>query len=109
MALFGQEFNYANIIGLPLVMGLAVDYGVWYAHRRDDLPDRSPWRVTRVAGRAILLAAGTTVAGLGAITLASYQGVSTMGTSITLGLVSCVVAALLVSPALAQLLFRSRS
>ncbi|MBN2496214.1 MAG: MMPL family transporter [Deltaproteobacteria bacterium] len=109
MAGLGIEFNYANIIGLPLVMGLAMDYGVWFAHRRDDMPEQSPWTVARVAGRAILLAAGTTLAGLGAITLASYKGVASMGVAITLGLVSCVLAALLISPAIAQLLFRGRA
>ncbi len=108
MWLSGMEFNFANIIGLPLVMGLAVDYGVWFAHRHHDHPDRNGWQIARLAGRAILLAAGTTLAGLGAITLASYRGVSTMGVAITIGLLCCVTAALLVSPAIAQLLFRRK-
>jgi predicted RND superfamily exporter protein len=100
------KFNYANIIALPLMIGLAVDYGVWFGHRRHELKNLSPWRVARQAGRAITLAAGTTVAGLGAITLAQYRGLSSLGLSITIGLCCCLVAALVLSPALAQLLFR---
>ncbi len=100
-----MKFSYANIIALPLVIGLAVDYGVWFAHRRRDLPGVSPWRVAVVAGRAILLAAGTTLAGLGAIILAEYRGIATMGYAVTIGLVCCVTAALLISPAITQLLF----
>lgn len=108
MSLGGMSFNFANLIGLPLVMGLAVDYGVWYAHRRRDFPDVSGWTVARRAGKAILLAAVTTLAGLGAITLASYRGIASMGVAVTIGLVSCVVAALLISPAITELLFRRR-
>ena len=109
MALGGMKFSYANIIALPLVMGLAVDYGVWFAHRRSEMEGQSPWRVAVVAGRAILLAAGTTLAGLGAISLASYRGIASMGISVTLGLVCCVTAALLVSPAMAHMLFGRKS
>ena len=100
------KFNYANIIAFPLMIGLAVDYGVWFGHRRLELNDLSPWRVAQRAGRAILLAASTTLAGLGAIMLAQYRGISTLGVTITIGLCCCLLAALVVSPALAQVLFR---
>ena len=102
-------FNYANIIAFPLMIGLAVDYGVWFGYRRLELRDLSPWQVARKAGRAITLAAGTTLAGLGAIMLASYQGISLLGVTITIGLCCCLVAALVVSPALTQLLFRRKN
>ena len=105
MAMTEMKFSYANIIALPLVIGLAVDYGVWFAHRRRELPEMSPWRVAIVAGKAILLAAGTTLAGLGAIILAEYRGIASMGVAVTIGLVCCVTAALLISPAITQLLF----
>jgi uncharacterized protein len=108
IATIGMEFSYANIIALPLVMGLAIDYGVWYAHRRRERPDLAPWQVAGLAGRAILLAAGTTLAGLGAITLASYRGVANMGISVTIGLLCCVMAALLVSPAVSEVFFGRR-
>ena len=100
------KFNYANIIALPLVIGLAVDYGVWFGYRRLELKELSPWGVAQKAGRAITLAAGTTLAGLGAIMLARYQGISLLGVTITIGLCCCLVAALVVSPALTQVLFR---
>ena len=104
MALVGLKYNYANIIALPLVIALAVDYGVWFSHRWRELPNHTPLQVTRIAGKVILLAAGTELAGLGAITLASYRGVSTLGVDITLGLLCCLPATLLVAPAIGQLL-----
>jgi predicted RND superfamily exporter protein len=61
-----------------------------------------------VAGKVIALAAGTELAGLGAITLASYRGVSTMGVAITIGLCCCLPATLFVAPTIAQLLGRRK-
>jgi predicted RND superfamily exporter protein len=104
MALGGLRYNYANIIALPLVIALAVDYGVWYSHRWRELENRSPLQVTRIAGKVIALAAGTELAGLGAITLARYRGVSTLGVDITLGLLCCLAATLLIAPAIGQIL-----
>ncbi|MEY2681084.1 MAG: hypothetical protein RL661_1315 [Pseudomonadota bacterium] len=108
MAIGGLRYNYANIIALPLVIALAVDYGVWYSHRWTALKGQSPLAVTWDAGKVIALAAGTELAGLGAITLASYRGVAGLGVDITLGLLSCLLATLLVAPAIGQLIGSKR-
>jgi len=102
MAAFGMTFNYANIVGVPIVMALAVDYGVWFAMRRRERSDVSVWSTATVASRAILLAAGTTVAGLGAIMMGRYRGVASMGACVTLGLVCCLLAARVVAPAVSE-------
>jgi len=109
LAVFDIRFGYANIIGVPMVMALAVDYGIWFAHRFKELSDYSAWGASAVASKAIMLAAGTTFAGLGAITFAEYRGVSMMGVCITIGLLCCVVAARFVSPAVAQVLGGKRA
>jgi predicted RND superfamily exporter protein len=106
--LAGISFNYANIIALPLMIGFSMDYGVWFGYRRLELKDLSPWRVLQRAGRAITLAAATTLAGLGAIVMARYQGISLLGVTITIGLCCCLVAALVVAPSLTQVLFRRK-
>lgn len=108
MAVGGLRYNYANIIALPLVIALAVDYGVWYSHRWRELRGASPLAITLNAGKVIALAAGTELAGLGAITLASYRGVSSLGVDITIGLICCLAATLLVAPAIGQLIDSSR-
>ncbi|MGJ0484183.1 MAG: sterol transporter cytoplasmic membrane protein BstA [Methylomicrobium sp.] len=104
MALGGIRFNYANMVALPMVIALAVDYGVWFNYRWNELKGYPPLRVSLAAGKVIGLAAGTELAGLGAITLASYRGVSSLGVSITIGLVCCLIATLVVAPAIGQLL-----
>lgn len=104
MALSGVTYNFANIVALPLVIALAVDYGVWFSYRWGELKGHTPLQVSLAVGKAIGLAAGTTLAGLGAITLASYRGMSSLGVSITLGLLCCLLATLIVAPAIGQLL-----
>ncbi len=104
MALFGIRFNYANMVALPMVIALAVDYGIWFNYRWSELKGCTPLQVTLAAGRVIALAAGAELAGLGAIMLASYRGVSSMGESITIGLLCCLAATLIVAPAIGQLL-----
>jgi uncharacterized protein len=108
MALNGIRYNYANIVALPLVIALAVDYGVWFSYRWSELKHRTPLQVSLAIGKAIGLAAGTSLAGLGAITLASYRGVSSLGLSITIGLLCCLTATLVVAPAIGQLLDSKR-
>lgn len=108
MALGGIRYNYANIVALPLVIAMAVDYGVWFSYRWSELKHRTPLQVSLAVGKAIGLAAGTSLAGLGAITLASYRGVSYLGLSITIGLLCCLTATLVVAPAIGQLIDSKR-
>ena len=108
MALCGIRYNFANIVALPLVIALAVDYGVWFSYRWGELKGHTPLQVSLAAGKVIGLAAGTELAGLGAITLASYRGVSSLGVSITIGLLCCLTATLVVAPAIGQLLDSKR-
>ncbi|MBF6649368.1 sterol transporter cytoplasmic membrane protein BstA [Methylobacter sp. BlB1] len=108
MALGDIRYNYANIVALPLVIALAVDYGVWFSYRWSELKDCTPLQVSLAAGKVIGLAAGTELAGLGAITLASYRGVSSLGLSITIGLLCCLTTTLIVAPAIGQLIDSKR-
>jgi predicted RND superfamily exporter protein len=104
MAFSGIRYNYANIIALPMVIALAVDYGVWFNYRWSELKGHTPLQISLAVGKVIGLAAGTELAGLGGITLASYRGVSSLGISITIGLLCCLIATLIVNPAIGQLL-----
>ncbi|MGY6275428.1 sterol transporter cytoplasmic membrane protein BstA [Methylomonas sp. MgM2] len=104
MALADIPYNFANIVALPLVLALAVDYGVWFSYRWSEMKTESPMQVSLAVSKAIGLAAGTSLAGLGAISLASYRGVSSMGITITIGLLCCLIATFFVAPAIGQLI-----
>ena len=103
MVLFGISHNYANIIALPLIIGLAVDYGVFITHRLRAEQNQQPFVTIQRAGRAVILAALTTLAGIGAICLGEHQGAASLGKVLILGIVSCLVAAIVVLPVMASL------
>lgn len=104
----GYKYNYANIIALPLLMALALDYGIWFAHRYDEMKDYGPWQIVKLAGIPIMVAALTTMAGIGALSVAKYRGISTLGIAVIIGLVCCLGCALAISPAVAQLFGRRK-
>jgi len=102
MVLFRISHNYANIIALPLIIGLAVDYGVFITHRLR-IEDVSPFVTVQRAGRAVILAALTTLAGIGAICMAEHRGAASLGVVLILGICCCLAAAVLVLPVFAFL------
>ncbi|MBN1676891.1 MAG: MMPL family transporter [Kiritimatiellae bacterium] len=95
----GLPYNYASMAGLPLLLGLGVVYGVHIVHRWLENPRVSAFAAVATAGRGVMFAALTTVAGLGSITFARHKGVSSFGWVILLGILTCLAAAMLVLPA----------
>ena len=108
MAITGASFNYANIVALPLVLGLAVDYGVFITYRLREDEARPPAEVMRVAARPVAMAAITTMAGIGALVWGAHQGIASLGQVLLMGIAACLLAALIVLPSVATLTRRAR-
>jgi len=92
------DHNYANIIALPLVIGLAVDYGVFITHRLYESRKVHPFATMEKAGLPVIMAALTTAAGIGAICLARHRGAASLGEALLYGIACCLVAAIVVLP-----------
>ncbi len=91
-------FNPANIITLPLVIGIGVAFGVYTVDRyRENL---SPAIFSTSTGKAILLSALTTIFGFGSLALASHRGIASLGLLMTIGVVMCLITSLYVCPAI---------
>ncbi|MEJ2201407.1 MAG: MMPL family transporter, partial [Desulfuromonadaceae bacterium] len=93
MGWLGMEFNLFNIVATILVIGLAVDYGIFMVCREEEDGERT----TR---RAVLVAGLTTLAGFGALVFAEHPALHSIGTSVLLGIGGAVPTALLLIPAL---------
>jgi uncharacterized protein len=97
-------FNPANIMTLPLVIGVGVTSGIHILNRFAE--EQQPGILAKSTGLAILVSALTTVAGFGSLVLAKHQGIRSLGCVMSVGTATCMVAALSFLPALMTVLVR---
>ena len=102
MGLVGIDLNPANLIGIPLILGIAVDYGVHIMH--DALERPGPYRISASTANSVLVDALTTVLGFGALMVASHKGLESLGRVLTLGVTTCTLTSLVLLPAVLTLL-----
>ena len=105
-ALAGMPLNFANVIALPLLLGIGVDSGIHVIHRfRTDLPDGKNILATSSA-RAVLVSSLTTMGGVGNLALSPHAGTASLGLLLTLGIGVTLACMLLVLPALLTVIGR---
>lgn len=98
MGLLGIDLNPANLIGIPLILGIAVDYGVHIVH--DALERPGPYRISASTANSVLVDALTTILGFGALMVADHKGLESLGRVLTLGVTACTVTSLVFLPIL---------
>lgn len=98
MRLLGLSFNFANLVAIPLIIGVGIDNGVHMVHRLRQEGKEGISVVLRHTGRAILIASMTTMIGFGSLALASHRGLASLGTVLLLGVGSCLVTSTIVLP-----------
>ncbi len=103
MGLFGLPLNPANMIALPLIVGVGVDNGVHVLHDYLGRP-RRPYALGRSTGRGILVTALTTVLGFGTLTVSGHRGLAGLGLVLALGVGGCTLSALVFLPAALRLI-----
>jgi hypothetical protein len=106
MGLVGIDLNAANLIGIPLILGIAVDYGVHIMH--DALERPGPYRISASTANSVLVDALTTILGFGALMVASHRGLESLGRVLTVGVTTCTATSLVLLPALLAVLTRNR-
>lgn len=101
MGWLGQALNPANLIALPLILGVGVDNGVHVLHdwlHRDDRTRR--YRLHAGTLQGILLAGLTTVLGFGTLAFSGHQGLHSLGLLLATGVGACMLSSLALLPAL---------
>jgi hopanoid biosynthesis associated RND transporter like protein HpnN len=92
-----MPLNYANIIALPLLVGIGVDNGIHVVHRmRTDTAEQLFDTSTM---RAVLTSGLTTVASFGNLAFSAHVGTASMGILLALGLAVSMAFTLIVLPA----------
>lgn len=100
--LAGLEFNLANIIVLPLLLGLGVDSGihlVMRARSEEDNPAGDALLHTSTS-RAVLFSALTTVGSFGALATSGHRGTASMGLFLTIAIAMTLLCMLVLLPAM---------
>ncbi|UCE84729.1 MAG: MMPL family transporter [Deltaproteobacteria bacterium] len=99
----GIPLNFADVIVIPLLLGMGVDSGIHLVHRH---------RIEHLAGggllasstaRAVLYSALTTIASFGSLALSVHPGMRSMGMLLSVGIVLMLACNLVVLPALIEL------
>ena len=97
MVLLGEPLNFANVIALPLLLGVGVAFKIYYI---------MAWRAGRTnllqstLTRAVFFSALTTATAFGSLWLSDQPGMSSMGKLMALALLCTLAAAVLFQPAL---------
>jgi hopanoid biosynthesis associated RND transporter like protein HpnN len=95
--LIDLPLNYANIIALPLLLGVGVAFKIYYI---------MAWRdgqtnlLQSVLTRAVMFSAATTATAFGSLFFSSHPGTSSMGELLAVSLVCTLAAAALFQPIL---------
>lgn len=106
MGWFDIPINLANIMTLPLVIGIGVTNGVHILNRFAE--ERTPGILARSTGKAVLVSGLTAIAGFGSLILAKHRGIQSLGCVMAAGIAMCMIAGLTFLPALLNLLGRWR-
>jgi len=104
MGWLGEPFNPANIMTLPLVIGIGVTNGIHILNRYAE--ERTPGILARSTGKAVLVSGLTAIAGFGSLILAQHRGIHSLGVIMSAGIATCMIAGLTFLPALLNLLGR---
>ncbi|HTV61137.1 MAG TPA: MMPL family transporter [Verrucomicrobiae bacterium] len=99
-----MSFNLANIMTLPLVIGIGVTNGIQVLNRFAE--ERTPGILSRSTGKAVLVSGLTAIAGFGSLILAKYRGIHSLGCVMSIGIAACMIAGLTFLPALLNLIGR---
>jgi uncharacterized protein len=105
VVLGGLLLNYANIIALPLLLGVGVSFNIYFVMN---------WRAGQTAvlgsatARAILFSALTTGTAFGSLALSQHPGTASMGVLLMISLGCTLVASLIFIPALLAAVPRPR-
>ena len=103
--------NFANIIALPLLLGLGVDNGIHMVEKlHHSLSEKRLIDQTNIyqssTARAMLYGALTTASSFAGLAFSPHQGIASMGLIITMGIFWIMVCTFIILPAISKLVLK---
>lgn len=106
--LMGLHLNYLNIIALPVIVGLGIDAGIHLLQRYYESEDGDLRVPIERTGRAIVLSSLSTAFGFASLITAGFVGIRELGVLILVGVLSTMLATVLMLPAMLRVMREHR-
>ena len=97
MIILKINFNFANMIALPLLFSLGVSYPIYFLKRYDELKSIQSIYESNTPS-AILFSGLTTICSFSTLYLSNHQGTSSMGLLLFLSLLNTLISCLVLLP-----------
>lgn len=98
MAMTSIDLNPANLIVLPLILGIGVDDGVHVVH--DYRMKKGDYKTSPSTINAIVLTSLTSMIGFGSMMVATHRGLYSVGLVLVIGVACCLFVSLVTLPAI---------
>ncbi|HEX6984085.1 MAG TPA: MMPL family transporter, partial [Planctomycetaceae bacterium] len=99
LALLGQSFNAANLIVLPLILGIGVDNGVYVVHNYRSQRGKQ-FTLDASTANAMLITSLTNIIGFGSLMIAAHRGLFGVGLVLSVGVACTLFVSLTTLPAI---------
>jgi len=109
MHLTGMQLTVMNVMGLPMIIGIGIDYGVHILHRWRHEGKGKIRIVYSSTGKAILLTSLTTMLAFGSLVFSIWRGFGQLGGALFLGVGACFLTTVIILPGIIGMLERRNS
>ncbi len=104
----GTPINFANIIALPLLMGLGVDNGIHMVEKLHHSLAEEQNIYQSSTARGMFYGALTTISSFAGLAFSPHQGIASMGLVITIGIFWIMTCTFILLPAISKLVLKPR-
>jgi hopanoid biosynthesis associated RND transporter like protein HpnN len=100
LVVVGQPFNFANVVVLPMLVGMSVDSGVHLVHRHRTNEEQDVLETS--TARAVFYSALTTMLAFGSLGVVPHRGLASIGQLLTVGVGLVLICYVVVLPAVLE-------
>ncbi len=96
MKLTGMQLTVVNVMGLPMIIGIGIDYGVHAVHRWRSEEKGKVNKIFASTGKAILLSVLTTMLAFGSLIFSIWRGFGSLGAAMFIGVGACFLSTVII-------------
>jgi predicted RND superfamily exporter protein len=91
-------FNLANVIAIPLILGIVIDDGIHVIHRYRENPGQTESLISGSTAQAITLTSWTTMIGFGSLLISGHLGIFSLGLVVVVAVGAAWILSLVLLP-----------